>query len=80
MKKIFIKKINDKTIDKIICNYNYEKGILTLTFITIFYRNDGTIINKVYQRAKYPYGVDFEKSWGDYMVKLYTNDYESINE
>ena len=80
MKKIFIKKIDDKTSDKIICNYNYEKGILTLTFLAIFNRNDGEIIKKVYQRVKYPYSVDFEKKWGDYMVKLYTNDYKLINE
>ena len=38
------------------------------------------IIKKVYQRVKYPYSVDFEKIWGDYMVKLYTNDYQLINE
>ena len=80
MKKIFIKKIDDKTSDEIICNYNYEKEILTLTFIAIFNRNDGETIKKVYQRAKYPYSVDFEKSWGDYMITLYTKDYQLINE
>ena len=79
MKKIFIKKIDDKTSDKLICNYNYEKEILTLTFLAIFNRNDGEIIKKVYQRVKYPYSVDFEKNWGDYMVKIYTNDYQLIN-
>ena len=46
MKKIFIKKIDNKTSDKIICNYNYEKEILTLTFIAIFNRNNGETIKK----------------------------------
>ena len=80
MKKIFIKKIDDKTTDKIICNYNYEKELLTLTFIAIFNRNDGETIKKVYQRTKYPYGGGFEKSRGDYMVELFTKGYQLINE
>ena len=78
MKKIYIKKINDKTSDKIICNYNKDK--LTLTFISIFTREDGETIKKVYQRAKYAYGLECEKSWGDYMTKLYTKDYQLIKE
>lgn len=78
MKKIYLKKIDDKTSDKIICNYNKDK--LILTFEMIFTRADGETIKKIYQRSKYAYGLDCEKNWGDYMIKLYTKDYHLINE